>query len=282
MELSYNWSCDKMKIIVSHDVDHITAFEHWNDLILPKFLVRNLIEVLNGTISFGEMTGRSREVMMNQWQRINEVMEFDRKQGIPSTFFVAVNQGQMLAYSLKNAAYWIKRIHENGFDVGVHGIEFNTIEGVKKEYETFRKILPGVPFGIRMHYLRHNEDTLGFMEAAGYRFDSSVRINEGPYKKGNLWEFPLHLMDGDMIYQGKRYGTKSFGKVQDFTRHEIEKVHHKNIPYLTLLFHDRYFHPGFSMWKAWYEWVVSFCRENGFAFISYSSAIQDLASGIPN
>jgi hypothetical protein len=89
-------------------------------------------------------------------------------------------------------------------------------------------------------------------------------------------------MDGDMINQGKRYGSKSFVQVQDFTRREIEKVHQKNIPYLTLLFHDRYFHPSFSLWKAWYEWAVSYCRGNGFTFTNYLSAIHDLESGISN
>jgi peptidoglycan/xylan/chitin deacetylase (PgdA/CDA1 family) len=241
-----------------------------------------MIETLNGTIPVREMMLRSSMVFQNQWQRIGEVMEFDRKQGIPSTFFVGVNNGKMLAYSLKNAAYWIRRIHENGFDVGVHGIDYTTLEGVQKEFETFRQILPGIPFGIRMHYLRHNEDTLGFMDAAGYRFDTSVREQKRPYKTGNLWEFPLHIMDGDMIYQGKRYASKSFAQVQDFTRREIEEVHQKNIPYLTLLFHDRYFHPGFSLWKAWYEWVISWCSENGFTFTSYSSAIHDLESGFSN
>jgi peptidoglycan/xylan/chitin deacetylase (PgdA/CDA1 family) len=271
-----------MKVIVSHDVDHITCFEHRKDLILPKFFIRNMLETLNGTIAFREMMLRSAVVFSNQWQRIGEVMEFDRKQGIPSTFFLGVNNGKMLAYSLENAAYWIRRIHENGFDVGVHGIDYATPEGVKKEFDTFRQILPGVDFGIRMHYLRRNEATLGYMEAAGYMFDSSVRMPEGPFRNGNLWEFPLHIMDGDMINQGKRYGSKSLVQVQDFTRREIDKVYRKNIPYLTLLFHDRYFHPGFSLWKAWYEWVLSWCIENGFTFTSYSSAIRDLESGISN
>jgi hypothetical protein len=259
-----------MKVIVSHDVDHITCFEHSKDLILPKFLARNLVETVNGTISFGEMIARAGAVVRN-----------DRQQGIPSTFFVGVNNGQMLSYSLENAALWIRRIHENGFEAGVHGIDFETMNGVYREFETFRRILPGVPFGIRMHYLRHNEETLGFMDASGYTFDSSVRKPEGPYKAGNLWEFPLHVMDGDMIYQGKRYGSKSLEQVQDFTRREIDKIYHKDIPYLTLLFHDRYFHSSFSLWKAWYEWAISWCRENGFPFISYVSAIREL-DGAPS
>jgi hypothetical protein len=271
-----------MKVIVSHDVDHITCLEHNRDLILPKFFIRNLVETINGTIPFREMMLRSAALFQNRWQRIGEVMEFDRQQGIPSTFFVGVNQGQMLAYSLKNAAIWIRKIHENGFDVGVHGIDYSALDEVRKELETFRQILPDVPAGIRMHYLRHNEDTLGFMEVAGYFFDSSIREHAAPYKTGNLWEFPLHIMDGDMIYQGKRYGNRSLAQVKDLTRREIEKIHQKEIPYLTLLFHDRYFHSSFSMWKAWYEWVVSYCRENGFTFTNYLSAIRDLESGTAN
>jgi hypothetical protein len=265
-----------MKVIVSHDVDHLTAFEHRNDLILPKFFVRNLIETLNGTISFGEMTNRSGEVLRNRWQHIEELMEYDRILGIPSTFFVGVNNGSKLAYPLDQAAKWIRRIHENGFAVGVHGIDFIPEEAVKREFERFNAILPGVNCGIRMHYLRHDGNTIKFMESAGYRFDSSIRELEAPYRSGSLWEFPLHIMDGDMINQGKRYGSKSFPEIQEFTRRAIGRVQEKNIPYMTLLFHDRYFHPSFSIWKSWYEWVVSWCRESGFGFTSYSSAISDL------
>jgi hypothetical protein len=268
-----------MNVIVSHDVDHLTPFEHWNDLILPKFFARNLIETLNGTISFRENLLRAREVIRNRWQHIAELMEFDRQQGIPSTFFVGVSNGAKLAYLLPKAADWIKRIHDNGFEVGVHGIGYLTEEAVKKEFETFRRVLPGIPFGIRMHYLRYDENTLDHMNKAGYRFDSSIRIYRPPYKTGNLWEFPLHIMDGDMINQGKRYGSKSLREVQEFTRRAIGIAHEKNVGYMTLLFHDRYFHPSFSLWKDWYEWVISTCRESGFTFTSYSSAITGLESG---
>jgi len=84
----------------------------------------------------------------------------------------------------KIAAFWIRRIHENGFDVGVHGIDYTTLEGIKKEFDTSGRYFTLSQIGIRMHYLRRNEATLGFMEAAGYRYDSSVRLPEGPSKPG--------------------------------------------------------------------------------------------------
>ena len=43
-----------MKVIISHDVDHITVSEHKRDLVIPKFLVRNIIELTIGTITSKE------------------------------------------------------------------------------------------------------------------------------------------------------------------------------------------------------------------------------------
>ena len=28
-----------MKVIVSHDIDHVTVWEHYNDMIVPKFVI---------------------------------------------------------------------------------------------------------------------------------------------------------------------------------------------------------------------------------------------------
>ena len=39
-----------MKVIISHDIDHITAREHLTDTIIPKFIIRNKIELLTGKI----------------------------------------------------------------------------------------------------------------------------------------------------------------------------------------------------------------------------------------
>jgi hypothetical protein len=44
-----------MKIIISHDIDHITVFEHKKDLIIPKFIIRSFIELGLGYISFSEL-----------------------------------------------------------------------------------------------------------------------------------------------------------------------------------------------------------------------------------
>ena len=74
-----------MKIIVSHDVDHITAWEHWRDLVVPKALVRSSIELISGKIGLVEYFLRFREVALNKYQYLDELMRFDRENDVAST-----------------------------------------------------------------------------------------------------------------------------------------------------------------------------------------------------
>lgn len=90
-----------MKIIISHDVDHITVWEHRKDLIIPKFIMRSFIEFTLGYISTSEIRNRFKEFVKNKWQNIKELIEFDRENKIPSTFFIGVANGMGLNYSLK-------------------------------------------------------------------------------------------------------------------------------------------------------------------------------------
>lgn len=91
-----------MKAIISHDVDHITVWEH-KDLIVPKFLIKSTIELLSGTIPFRDYLSRYEDLIKNKWQNIEELIKFNTKNGIPSTFFLGVNNGVGLVYSLENA-----------------------------------------------------------------------------------------------------------------------------------------------------------------------------------
>ena len=61
-----------MKIIISHDIDHINIWEHFKkDLIIPKYFVRTNIELLKKKISFKKYAQRHLDLLTNQWQRIN-------------------------------------------------------------------------------------------------------------------------------------------------------------------------------------------------------------------
>lgn len=265
-----------MKIIISHDVDHITVWEHKKDLIIPKFIVRSSIELVTGRIGFTGYFLRFKELVENKYQNLEELIGFDKENKVPSTFFIAVNKGLGLSYSLDNAKYWTEKIVEEGFDAGVHGIAFNNYDDIKDEYDTFRNLSGLKKFGIRIHYVRNSEDTLKFLDKASYIFDSTLCKLENPFKTGNLWEFPLHIMDGYLFCKNSKWQNQTLEQGKDKTKRIIEEAYKKGIKYLTILFHDRYFSDSFRSWKDWYIWAVSYLKNRGFEFTTYREAIQEL------
>ena len=265
-----------MKIIVSHDVDHLTVFEHLSDLIIPKFLIRGFIELGLGYITLQEMYLRVKEILKNRWNHIEELLEFDKSNGVNSTFFFGVEKGRGLAYSKNLAAEYIKLVLDKGFDVGVHGIAYNNFKEMKKEYEIFKKLSGLDSFGIRMHYLKLAKNTLNDLEKIGYLYDSTLYKNTNPYKIGNIWEFPLHIMDGYIILGKNRWQSINLKKAMDLTKKIIEQLFNENIRYLTILFHDRYFSDAFYTWKEWYINTILFLKKNGFSFVNYRQAIKEL------
>lgn len=265
-----------MKIIISHDVDHITFSEHYRDLIIPKYLFRNFIEFINNHISVKEMHGRMRNLLLNKWHNIDDLMEFNQNNNIPATFFVAVTNGKGLKYSLDKAELWIRIIEERGFDVGVHGIAYANFSDVEKEAKSFFKISGLNNYGIRMHYLRHNAETFHYLSNAGYLFDSSLYELKNPFVYNGMWEFPLHIMDVDIISNNARWQNQNLRQAQETTRLLIDNAFKKGIDYLTILFHDRFFNDSFSTWKEWYIWIINYLKKNDFIFINYINAIEEL------
>lgn len=269
-----------MKIIISHDVDHITVWEHKCDLIIPKLIVRSFIELILGYASIAEFGNKFKDILKNKWQNLEEIARFDKENKVDSTFFIGVNNGVGLNYSLKNAQVWIKIILDKGFDVGVHGISFENYDDIKNEYETFKSLSGLKNFGIRMHYLRNAANTTDLLNKAGYIFDSTIYKFENPFKLGNLWEFPLHIMDGYLFYENSRWQNRSLEAAKEKTKRIIEEADKKGIKYLTILFHDRYYNDGFKSWMDWYIWCINYLREHGFRFISYRDAIRELEGTI--
>jgi peptidoglycan/xylan/chitin deacetylase (PgdA/CDA1 family) len=117
---------------------------------------------------------------------------------------------------------------------------------------------------------------LGFLNKIGYLFDSTLYKLKNPFEVGNLWEFPLHIMDGYIFYENSRWQNQTLEQARDKTKRIIEEAYKRGIRYFTILFHDRYFSDSFKSWKDWYIWVISYLRNSGFKFTTYREAIQEL------
>ena len=99
-----------MKVIIPHDMDHITAWEHKRDLIIPKFIIRSSLELITGNISTQEYFKRYEDSIKNKWHNLEEIIKFDKENNILSTFFIGVSNALGLSYSLENAKLWTKNI----------------------------------------------------------------------------------------------------------------------------------------------------------------------------
>ncbi len=266
-----------MKAIISHDIDHLTVWEHFGkDLILPKFIIRSNIELLKGKIGFPEFFNRISDFFRNKWQNIDELIEFNQSKKIPSSFFIGVQNGLGLSYPAAASAWWIKHMREKGCEVGVHGIEFENLESITKEYNLFKSLSDQASVGTRMHYVRKNEFTLLNMSKTGYLYDSTEHAFKNPYKIGNMWEFPFQIMDGWVIEKGRRWQTQNLEEAKENTKQLIEQAHQEGIKYLGIDFHDRYFSQSFKTWINWYTWLAEYLEQNNISFINFTGAVKEL------
>ncbi len=264
-----------MKIIISHDVDHLYVSEHFYDLIIPKFIIRAKIELLTGKISIREFILRINEIFQNKWNRLEEIIEFNKKNNIPATFFVGVNNGLGLNYSLEKATTAIKFIQSQGFEVGVHGISYDNMEAIQKEFDTFAKIVGHKQFGIRMHYLINNPPTMKYLSQAGYLFDATLSEFKSSYAIENFTEFPVHIMDGWMINKTKAWQVNNIHQAIDNAKRIIDEGLKQDIDYFSILFHDRYFSNSFKTWKEWYINLIDYLICNNFEFVDYKMALAE-------
>lgn len=264
------------KVIVSHDVDHLFAKDHWfRDLIYPKMWVRNTIQMIRKEISIREWWLRNTSCFRKNRHNLEALMDFDKEHGIPSTFFFGMNQGLGMSYKPGEAKEVIQEVHKRGFAVGVHGIEYQNREGMKLEYDTFIHTVGFEPCGIRMHYVRYDSETFKKLNDIGYRFDttefdkSDCGTRKAPYKIGKMWEFPLAVMD--------TYLPQPFEEAKEKTLDLLNRCHEHKIPYITVLFHDFHFCEDYSDIRKWYEWLMEyFSKSTEYIFSSYDLEIQEL------
>ena len=269
-----------MKVIVSHDVDHLFGRDHWfRDLIYPKLWVRSALEALGGRITWRECLLRSVSCFQKQRNRIREVMEFDRRHGVPSVFFFGMRQGLGMSYRPEEAAAIIREVRDGGFDAGVHGISFSDEREMREEYDTFARVAGFEPCGIRMHYVRRDDKTFEREAAIGYRFDSTEFDKEegasvkAPYAVKGMWEFPLVIMDV--------YLPRPLEEAKRETLRRLEQCRAAGLEYVTVLFHDCHFDRAYSDLFAWYQWLVERIETSAEdSFVSYSDAIRELESAL--
>ena len=265
-----------IKVIISHDVDHLFARDHWfRDLIYPKMWIRTTLELIRRDITGREWWLRNTSCFRKIRHNLEALMDYDEEYGIRSAFFFGMNQGLGMSYRPEEAAPVIRMVHERGFLTGVHGIEFKDESGIRKEYNTFCQIMGFNPCGIRMHYVRFDDQTFIKLNEAGYIFDTTefckpeCGTRKAPYKVGSMWEFPLAIMDA--------YLPQKYEEAKRQTLELLDQCKEKGLQYITILFHDYQFCDDYQDMRKWYIWLTEhLAASSDYQYISYEDAIREL------
>jgi hypothetical protein len=262
-----------MKIILSHDVDHLYWKEHYfKDLFVFGVIYRNLKAFFKREIGIALFFKR-----MKMWGRMHQIPElicFYEKKKIKSNVFFGMDNELRLSYNYKKSKPWIQKLIENEHKVGVHGIAFDDKIGIQKEYVRFVNISGIKKIGIRTHYLRFSKNSHKFFNEQGYMYDSSIESIESPFLNNSIWEIPISIMDASLVKNAQ--SNQNIDDWKKATMNKLIEAKKKEIPYFVINTHDLYFTDSFPVILEWYLWIIDYLTENNYKFITFEEAIKEL------
>jgi hypothetical protein len=200
-------------IVLTHDVDRPLSrppAAHYRARISRDWQRGDHRAVARGVAGFvrnvvlagdsGRKPEKDRQFGFDGWMREARTL------GVRSAFYVAV-RGAADALGYRQDVYYdashpsivaaMRRALDDGFEVGLHAsIACRAREDLfVEERERLSQLLGGHPVtGLRHHYWALDaeipEDTLAAHERAGFRYDSSLGMNDAPgFRRGMAWPF---------------------------------------------------------------------------------------------
>ena len=203
-------------LVLSHDVDHLGLRDH----VVDGFLLRQGWNAVRQNFTRGrfrplrcldQWIGLGLAcVGIDRWDVIGDLLEEERRAGVPSTWFFAMRRGLGIAYRPDRAAPVIRELAAAGREIGLHGQTPDDAAGLAAELRELGEIAGRTIAGVRMHYLRLTREVLDGLEQAGGRYDSTVmdRTHLDPAThplaqprrlRDRLVEVPIHVMDSTLF-----------------------------------------------------------------------------------
>lgn len=272
-----------MKVVVSHDVDHLTFIEHWRDAAVPKFVLRGVVEAARGTSSWQALARKLRRLAGNSAHNLEELLAFNRDHGVPATYFFATGRGRDLAYGVGRARPWIARVLSEGLEVGLHAIAFDRLERIRRERDLLLELTGPVVAGVRLHNvgMAQNAGRLTGASAhlfarAGFRYSSNTYATRDPYRIGELWELPILITDGYTFRSQSRVVNRTLEQAKKFTLARLDQAEAAGLRYVSALFHDVYFDAAFAPLAEWYRWLIEEFNRRRWEFCCCRDVVAEL------
>jgi hypothetical protein len=294
-------------VCLTHDVDFINIRDHKMDRSLLGFMVRALFPSrLRDTRSrivwsrlfknWGAVLslpvvylGLCRDV----WFDIDRYMELES--GLGSTYFFIplknypghspgheVPPWRAARYDVRDYKPLIDRLKQGGPEIGLHGIDTwqNPKNGLK-EREIISETSGLECEGIRMHWLYFSKDSPGFIEASGFKYDSTMGYNEAiGFRSGttqvfcwpgtNVSELPLNIMDTALFYPD-RMGLPE-AEALDLCKGVIDDMKACG-GVLTINWHTRSLRPERN-WDSFYAELLDILKSERVWFATAKAAVD--------
>jgi len=260
-----------LRIIVSHDIDHLFWHDHLFDTWWPGLYLRTIRQIVRGDIKY--TVALRRLVTGKTLHNIPALCDYLVENEIKSTFFIGTGKGLNLSYSYKKAGPILDLIIKSGFEVGLHAIAYNDINRLTEEVKRFVEIAGFEPEGVRTHYLRFDQSTHEVMSQSGFKFDSSEYKVDHPQLRHNLWSVPISMMDVRVVQVNDE---KNLQAAKKRTFEILKSAHEAEIPFLVINFHDYFFSSAYPWHMAWFKWLISELKTEKYEFISFKDAVAIL------
>jgi hypothetical protein len=203
-----------LAVCLTHDVDNIERPWDHIERVKDRFSAADFRKAQKG--------------LMSLYDNIDLIREREAAEGLRSSFYLMSRE-----YPLEKVRASARRLHTNGWEVGLHG-DFGTHDSAKEMAKAVGRLTEGIgirPRGVREHYLRFDfRKSWRVMEGAGFDYDTTVGTNDRVgFKLGlatpfhppdeawrpmRLLELPLSLMDTTLWGYLKRTEEEGLGDVK--------------------------------------------------------------------
>ena len=207
-------------VALTHDVDITSVKERsWFSAgyaVYNCFLNRDFIDGIRLLVAKTKTFKKS--FAKDPWNCFEDWMRIENEMGVKSSFYFIPfkDVAGIDAPKIREAKYdldkgLIGKLVEDGWEVGVHGIDnWKRVEKGKEELQRISKLINS-KVGTRIHWLFFDDETWKRLDEAGYYYDTSFGYNDDvglragtlqvykPRDVKNLVELPLNIQDGSLF-----------------------------------------------------------------------------------
>ncbi len=298
-------------IVLTHDVDHISLRDYpllsrYGMAFAKNAVFTNFLKLLKGHMdtrtylkSFAWGTAYPAVKMglvKDPFEKCFQgILEIEKEYDVRSTFYFipykkkpGTRPDGLPAPGNRAAAYDIARyrdllvsLEEQGWEVGIHGIDAHTgVEEAAQELRVFKDLLPSKEkWGTRMHWLYHRPELWKNLKEAGYYYDTTFGSNREvgfrenryhPFKKDGLWVLPLNIQDGALLAKWNQ--NLSPRRAWEAIEPLLEQAKEKRAV-VTVLWHNASFGPP-RFWGPLYRRIIEKGKQDGAQFLTALQAVE--------